>query len=103
MLAKVPATAHDEIRDAYWVIFDTDALTAAGARPGHQLVTAAQARIDAFARTYGTLYPPRPSSACSRTERPAAGSRSSAGSPARPAASTWSGPSWTAPAEDGAA
>jgi transposase-like protein len=57
VLAKVPATAHDEIRDAYWVIFDTDALNAAGARPGHQLVTAAQARIDAFARTYGTLYP----------------------------------------------
>ena len=57
VLAKVPAAAQDEIRDAYWAIFDTDALTAAGTGPGHQLVTAVQARIDAFAQTYGTLYP----------------------------------------------
>jgi transposase-like protein len=57
VLAKVPAAAQDEIRAAYWAIFDTDALIAAGAGPGHKLVTAVQARIDAFAQTYGTLYP----------------------------------------------
>jgi putative transposase len=57
VLAKVPAAAQDEVRAAYWVIFDTDALTAAGTGPGHQLVTAVQARIDGFAGTYGTLYP----------------------------------------------
>ena len=38
VLAKVPATAQDEVRDAYWAIFDTDALTAAGIEPGHKLV-----------------------------------------------------------------
>ena len=57
VLAKVPAAAHDEIRDAYWAIFDTEALTTAGTGPGHKLVAAVQARIDAFAQTYGTLYP----------------------------------------------
>ena len=57
VLAKVPAAAQDEVRDAYWAIFDTDALTAAGTGPGHKLVTAVQARIDTFAETYGTLYP----------------------------------------------
>jgi putative transposase len=57
VLAKVPATAQDEIRDACWAIFGTDALTAADAGPGHKLVTAVQTRIDAFAQAYGTLYP----------------------------------------------
>jgi transposase-like protein len=57
VLAKVPAAAQDEIRGAYWAIFDTDALTAAGTGPGPGLVTAVQARIDAFAETYGKLYP----------------------------------------------
>jgi putative transposase len=57
VLAKVPATAQDEIRAAYWVIFDTDALIAAGTEPGPKLVAAVQARIDAFAATYGKLYP----------------------------------------------
>src|SRR5512140_3754148 len=47
VLAKVPAAAQDEVRAAYWVIFDTDALIAAGAGPGQELVTAVQARIDA--------------------------------------------------------
>ena len=32
-------------------------LTAAGIEPGQRLVTAVQARIDAFAQTYGKLYP----------------------------------------------
>jgi putative transposase len=57
VLAKVPATAQDEVRAAYWAIFDTDALTTAGLEPGHKLVTAVQARIDTFAQTYGKLYP----------------------------------------------
>jgi putative transposase len=51
VVAKVPAAAQDEIRATYWAIFDTDALTDAGAGPGHKLVTAVQARIDGFART----------------------------------------------------
>src|SRR5947208_11506234 len=57
VLAKVPATAQDEIRGAYWAIFDTDVLTDAGIEPGHKLVTAVQARIDTFAERYGKLYP----------------------------------------------
>ena len=57
VLAKVPATAQDEIRGAYWAIFDTTALTAAGVQPGQRLVTAVQARIDAFAQKYASLYP----------------------------------------------
>ena len=56
VVAKVPAAAQNEIRGAYWAIFDTDALTAAGAGPGQELVSAVQARIGAFAGTYGTLY-----------------------------------------------
>ena len=56
-MAKVPAAAHDEVRDAYWAIFDTEDLTAAGTGPGQELVTAVQARIDVFAQRYGKLYP----------------------------------------------
>jgi putative transposase len=57
ILAKVPATAQDEIRAAYWQVFDTAELTAAGIQPGQRLVTAVQARIDAFAQKYASLYP----------------------------------------------
>jgi putative transposase len=57
VLAKVPAAAQDEIRAAYWAIFDTGDLIAAGTGPGQQLVAAVQARIDAFAETYRRLYP----------------------------------------------
>jgi putative transposase len=57
VLAKVPAAAQDEIKNAYWAIFDTEDLIAAGTGPGQELVTAVQARIDAFAETYGKLYP----------------------------------------------
>jgi len=57
ILAKVPAQAQEEIRGAYWEIFDTAALTAAGMKPGQRLVTAVQARIDSFAAKYATLYP----------------------------------------------
>ena len=57
MLAKVPATAQEEIRAAYWQVFDIAALTTAGIQPGQRLVTAVQARIDAFAQKYASLYP----------------------------------------------
>jgi transposase-like protein len=57
VLAKVPTTAQDEVRAAYWAIFGTEDLIAAGAGPGQELVTAVQARIDTFAETYGKLYP----------------------------------------------
>jgi putative transposase len=57
VLAKVPAQAQEEIRAAYWAIFDTAGLAAAGLQPGQRLVTAVQARIDAFAEKYARLYP----------------------------------------------
>jgi len=57
VLAKVPAAAHDEVRDAYWAIFGTEDLAAAGIGPGQELLTAVQARIDGFAQAYGKLYP----------------------------------------------
>jgi putative transposase len=57
VLAKVPAEAQHEIKAAYWAIFDTDALIAAGIAPGPDLVAAVQARIDAFADTYRRSYP----------------------------------------------
>jgi len=57
VLAKVPADAQEEIRGAYWAIFDTAELTAAGIQPGQRLVTAVQARIDSFAQKYAKRYP----------------------------------------------
>src|SRR6266550_4932227 len=39
VLAKVPAGAQDEIRAAYWQIFDTAELTAVGIQPGQQLTS----------------------------------------------------------------
>jgi putative transposase len=57
VLAKVPATTQEEIRGAYWSVFDTAELTAAGIQPGQRLVTAVQARIDSFAEKYCKLYP----------------------------------------------
>jgi putative transposase len=57
VLAKVPAAAHDEIRDIYWAIFDVDELIAQGIEPGPQLVAAVQRRIDAFAERYGRTFP----------------------------------------------
>ena len=56
-LAKLPAHAQTEMRDAYWAIFDTDDLIAAGLQPGPKLVAAVQHRIDAFADQYGRTYP----------------------------------------------
>jgi putative transposase len=57
ILAKVPAGAQEEIRSAYWAIFDTAELTAASIQPGQPLVAAVQARIDSFAEKYCKLYP----------------------------------------------
>jgi putative transposase len=54
LLAKVPARAQDEVKDAYWSIFDTDDLDL---EPGQQLVDAVQTRIDAFAERYQRVYP----------------------------------------------
>jgi putative transposase len=57
LLAKVPAEAQAELREAYWAIFDTDELIAAGLAPGPELVAAVQRRIDAFADNYGRAFP----------------------------------------------
>ncbi|HEY2200150.1 MAG TPA: IS256 family transposase [Mycobacterium sp.] len=56
-LAKLPAEVQTEMRDAYWAIFDTDELSAAGLQPGPELVAAVQRRIDAFAEQYQRAYP----------------------------------------------
>lgn len=56
-LAKLPTEVQTEMRDAYWAIFDTDTLTAAGMRPGPELVAAVQRRIDAFAKQHARTYP----------------------------------------------
>ncbi len=56
-LAKLPAEAQSEMRDAYWAIFDTDELIAAGMTPGHELVAAVQARIDVFAEQHQATFP----------------------------------------------
>ncbi len=54
VLAKVPATAQQEIKGAYWAIFDTAELDTA---PGPKLVDLVQARIEGFAAKYNGLYP----------------------------------------------
>ncbi len=56
-LAKVPAQAQAQMRDAYWAIFDTDELIAAGLQPGPELVAAVQRRIDAVAKQYARAFP----------------------------------------------
>jgi putative transposase len=56
-LAKLPAEVQGEMRDAYWAIFDTDELIAAGTTPGHELVAAVQRRIDGFAEKYARAFP----------------------------------------------
>ena len=56
MLAKVPAEAQTELKTAYWKLFDVDDVLAR--HPvGPELVAFVQARIDAFADTYGGRYP----------------------------------------------
>jgi putative transposase len=57
VLAKVPARAQDEVKNAYWALFDVDDLIAGGLHPGQRLIDAVQARIDRFAEQYGKLYP----------------------------------------------
>lgn len=54
VLAKVPTDAQDEVRGAYWDLFDTEGLDLA---PGPELVAIVQARIDRFAERYARLYP----------------------------------------------
>ena len=48
VLAKVPAERQDEIKTAFWEIFDLGQ----DAQPGHHAVRVAQANIDAFARRW---------------------------------------------------
>ena len=57
VVAKVPADAHDEIRNAYWAIFDVDDLRTHGVQPGPKLVAAVQQRIDAFTDKYQRAFP----------------------------------------------
>ena len=57
VLAKVPVAAQQEIKDAFWAIFDTAELLAAGIAPGPKLVGAVQNRIDVFAQTYHSQFP----------------------------------------------
>jgi transposase-like protein len=64
VLAKVPAEAQTEIEDAYWAIFDTEDLIAAGLAPGPKLVAAVQHRIDAFAGQYGRIFRRRSNACC---------------------------------------
>jgi putative transposase len=56
-LAKVPAEAQQQMREAYWAIFDTDDLIAAGLVPGGELVAAVQRRIDVFADKHARAFP----------------------------------------------
>ncbi len=57
LLAKVGAEAQRELCEAYWAIFDTEDLIAAGIAPGPKLVAAVQQRIDAFAAQYCRTFP----------------------------------------------
>ena len=59
VLAKVPQHAQAEVKPAYWALFDTTDLLEGEQPlgPGPELVAAVQARIDAFAQHYGSLYP----------------------------------------------
>ena len=131
VLAKVPAEAQNEMRDAYWAIFDTDAadrrrdaarpaarrrragphrrlrrevrqrLPGRGQVPAHPTASSSPATCGSRSSTTGGSGTPTSSNGPSA--RPAAASRSSAACPAKPAASTSSGPSWTGPPAAGAA
>ena len=52
VVAKVPAERRDEVKAAFWKIFDLD-----DAVPGEPAVCTAQANIDAFARRYEREFP----------------------------------------------
>src|SRR5262245_43698916 len=127
VLAKIPAGMQAEVKDAYWKLFDTEGLTTGS---GPRLVELIDARITEMATRYSATYPS--AMKCLTTDRegltaylrfPAdhhkrirhsnfiertfgetrAGSRSSVGSPARPAASPSYGPCSTGPRPAGAA
>lgn len=53
VLAKVPAERRDELKAAFWEIFDL----ADGVEPGEAAVRAAQANIDGFVRRYEPEFP----------------------------------------------
>ncbi len=53
VLAKVPAGRRDELKAAFWAIFDLPD----GTEPGQGAVNAAQASIDGFARRYQSEFP----------------------------------------------
>ncbi|MYJ14547.1 MAG: IS256 family transposase, partial [Acidimicrobiia bacterium] len=53
VLAKAPAERRDELKAAFWTIFDLPE----GTGPGEAAVAAAQANIDAFARRYEREFP----------------------------------------------
>lgn len=59
VLSKIPANAQQEIKAAYWQIFDVDDVVGGDnpIQPGPELVAAVQARIDGFADTYRHTYP----------------------------------------------
>lgn len=53
VLAKVPAERRDEVKAAFWELFDLDEDT----EPGERAVRLAQAKIDGFARRYEREFP----------------------------------------------
>ena len=61
VLAKVPAEAQTELKNAYWKLFDVDGVLdgkdGPTLVPGPELVAFAQARIEVFASTYAARYP----------------------------------------------
>jgi len=61
VLAKVPAEAQTELKNAYWKLFDVDDVLdgkdGPQLAPGPELVAFVQARIEVFAETYGGHYP----------------------------------------------
>ena len=57
VLAKVPTEAQNEVKAAYWAIFDVSDDDLERHPVGPELVAFVQARIDAFATTFGARYP----------------------------------------------
>ncbi len=61
VLAKVPAEAQTEVKNAYWKLFDVDDVLdgkdGPPLVPGAELVAFVQARIDVFTTTYASCYP----------------------------------------------
>ncbi len=57
VLAKVPAEAQTEVRDAYWKIFDTEELIAAGVAPGRSSSLSYGTESMPFAAQYAQVFP----------------------------------------------